>query len=134
MKQQLETIAVIGRSSNVSLFSPAQDWNVASSGISTTLRNQISVKIALGRPSKSVCNIIPPDIDSIIVPSWSGTGGYFVKIQPMDGRAYPILAPTVRKGGGVNGRLIYKSFIWPIFNGWNIILDCLYLLNLLLLT
>lgn len=96
LKQQLETIAVIGRSSNVSLILIAQDWNVASSGISTTLRNQISVKVALGRPSKSSLQYLFPDIDSIIVPAGPGTG-VISSNSAMDGRAYPILAPTVEK-------------------------------------
>lgn len=96
LKQQLETIAVIGRASNVSLILIAQDWNVNASGISTTLRNQISVKVAFGRPSKSSLQYLFPDIDSIIVPAGPGTGVISTN-SAMDGRAYPLLAPTVAK-------------------------------------
>ncbi len=67
---------------------------LASGGISTTLRNQISVKVALGRPSNQ--SAIFPDIDSIIVPAGS-RNGVISSNSAMDGRAYPILAPTVER-------------------------------------
>ncbi len=59
LKQTIETIAVIGRSSNVSLILIAQDWNVDLVGFQPLLRNQIS-KVALGH--KSSLQYLFPDI------------------------------------------------------------------------
>lgn len=94
LKNQLETIAVLGRSAGVHLLLMAQDWNASTSGISTTLRGQISVRVALGQPSKSTLQYLFPDSDGVIVPNEIGVG-VIGSNSVMSGQPFPLLTPTV---------------------------------------
>lgn len=96
LKKFLEQIGVIGRSSGVHLMLVSQDFNITSSGISSTLRNQLSVKVAMGNATTSNLQYLFPDLDNIIVPKQIGTG-VIASNSMLNNQAYPFLAPSIQR-------------------------------------
>lgn len=95
LKKFLEIIGVIGRSSGIHLILVAQDFNISSSGISSTLRNQLSVRIAMGNANSANLQYLFPDVHSIIVPKEVGTG--VISSNSVLNQPYPFLAPSIKK-------------------------------------
>lgn len=96
LKKFLEQIGVIGRSSGIHLILVAQDFNISSSGISSTLRNQLSVRIAMGNANSANLQYLFPDVHStIIVPKEVGTG--IISCNSVLNQPYPFLAPSIKK-------------------------------------
>lgn len=96
LKKFLEQIGVIGRSSGIHLILVAQDFNISSSGISSTLRNQLSVKIAMGNATSTNLQYLFPDVEGIIIPKEVGTG-VISSNSILNNQPYPFLAPTIRR-------------------------------------
>lgn len=96
LKKFLEIIGVIGRSSGIHLILVAQDFNISSSGISSTLRNQLSVRIAMGNANSANLQYLFPDVEAIIVPKEIGTGVISCN-SVLHNQPYPFLAPSIRK-------------------------------------
>lgn len=96
LKKFLEQIGVIGRSSGVHLMLVSQDFNITSSGISSTLRNQLSVKIAMGNATTPNLQYLFPDVQSIIVPKEIGTG-VVSSNSVLNNQPYPFLAPSIKR-------------------------------------
>ena len=96
LKKFLEIIGVIGRSSGIHLILVSQDFNISSSGISSTLRNQLSVRIAMGTANSANLQYLFPDVQTIIVPKEIGTGVISCN-SVLHNQPYPFLAPSIRK-------------------------------------
>ncbi len=96
LKQQLETIAVVGSSERLTgLWLKIGMWHLVE--FQPLYINQISVKVAL-RSTKAnrVCNIYSQISIALSSPAGPGTG-VISSNSAMDGRAYPILTQSCRK-------------------------------------